>query len=100
MRRLVFDQSSQVHPVSESRVGGLRVTEKSGRRADGQRVDGLKTEILVSNIECKGKSLLICQSVTNNCLLDEYEYEYYLQKTYSKNTNVHFILDILCDKYE
>ena len=38
MRKLVFDQSSPVHPVSESRGGTLRVTKDEGRR-----------EILVSN---------------------------------------------------
>ena len=41
LRRLVFDQSSPVHPVSESRGGTLSVTEKDkGRRTE---------EILVSN---------------------------------------------------
>ena len=39
----VFDQSSPVNPISESREGGLIVTDK-GRR------DGRRTEILVSNI--------------------------------------------------
>ena len=38
LRRLVFDQSSPLHPVSESRGGTLSVT------------DGAQTEILVSNI--------------------------------------------------
>ena len=38
MRRLVFNQSSPVHPVSESRGGPLSVTKDKGR-----------TEILVSN---------------------------------------------------
>ena len=37
MRRLVFDQSSPVHPVSESRGGTLSVTKDE------------RTEILVSN---------------------------------------------------
>ena len=40
LRRLVFDQSSPVHPVSESRGGTLNVTKSKVRR----------TEILVSNI--------------------------------------------------
>ena len=30
LRRLVFDQSSQVHPVSESRGGNLSVTDGEG----------------------------------------------------------------------
>ena len=41
LRRLVFNQSSPVHPVSESRGGGLSVKEEDGRR---------RTDILVSNI--------------------------------------------------
>ena len=40
IRNLVFDQSSPVQSVSESRGGTLSITEKFGRR----------TEILVSNI--------------------------------------------------
>ena len=32
LRRFVFDQSSPVHPVSESRGGTLSVTEKEGRK--------------------------------------------------------------------
>ena len=32
--------------------------------------------------------------------MNEYEYEYYLQKTYSTNINMNIILDILCHKYE
>ena len=39
MRRLVFDQSSPVHPVSEYRGGGLSVTKDEVR----------SPEILVSN---------------------------------------------------
>ena len=46
MRRLVFDQSSPLHPVSESRGGTLSVTHG--------RTDGGRTEILVSNIGCLG----------------------------------------------
>ena len=42
MRILVFDQSSPVHPVSESRGGITSVT-------DGRK-EGRSTEILVSNI--------------------------------------------------
>ena len=42
LRRLVFDQSSPVHPVSESIGFGLSRTEDGG----GQ------TEILVSHIGC------------------------------------------------
>ena len=38
LRRLVFNQSSPVHPVSESRGGNLNVT------------NGERTKILVSNI--------------------------------------------------
>ena len=38
--RSVFNQSCPVHPVSQSRKGGLSVTEDGGQ----------KTEILVSNI--------------------------------------------------
>ena len=45
MRRLVFDQSSPVQPVSESRGGTLSVTEEDG----GGRRRRTK-EILVSNI--------------------------------------------------
>ena len=40
MRRLVFDQSSPVHPISESRGGSTSVTKSEVR----------KTEFLVSNI--------------------------------------------------
>ena len=43
MSRLVFDQSSPVEPVSESRGGGLSVTGGEGQ-----------TDILVSNIGCNG----------------------------------------------
>ena len=49
LRRLLLDQSSSVQPLSESSGGTLSVTEKSGRRTDGQ-----KTEILVSNIGWSG----------------------------------------------
>ena len=42
MRRLVFDQSSPVHPVSESRGGSQSVTYE-------RRTDGRTEEILVSN---------------------------------------------------
>ena len=42
-RRLVFDQSSPVHPVSESTRGTMSVTH---RRPD----ERTRTEILVSNI--------------------------------------------------
>ena len=41
MRRLVFNQSSPVHPVSESRGGGLSVT------ADGRRTDKRKSSCLI-----------------------------------------------------
>ena len=33
-------------------------------------------------------------------LMDKYKYEYYSQKTYSTNTNMHITLGILCHKYE
>ena len=39
LRRLVFDQSSPVHPLSDFRGGGLSLTN-----------GGQRTEILVSNI--------------------------------------------------
>ena len=42
MRRLVFDQSSPVQPVSESRGGTLSVTF--------ERTEGRTKEILVSNL--------------------------------------------------
>ena len=42
LQRLVFDQSTPVHPVSDFRGGGLSVT-------DGERTDG-QTEIHVSYI--------------------------------------------------
>ena len=45
LRRLVFDQSSPVHPVLESRGGTVSVTEDGRRRRRS-------TEILVSNIGC------------------------------------------------
>ena len=32
--------------------------------------------------------------------MNEYECEYYFQNTYSMNTNMNIILDILCHKYE
>ena len=41
LRRLVFNQSSSVHPVLESMGDTLSVTEDGGR-----------TEILVSNVGC------------------------------------------------
>ena len=45
LRRLVFDQSSPVQPVSESRGGTLSVTEE-----DDERTNERTKEILVSNI--------------------------------------------------
>ena len=47
IRNLVFDQSSQVQPVSEYREGTLTVTD--GRRTK----DEWTKEILVSNIGCR-----------------------------------------------
>ena len=47
IRNLVFDQSSPVQPISESRGGSTSVTEEDGRW----------TEIIVSNIGYKKKSL-------------------------------------------
>ena len=32
--------------------------------------------------------------------MNKYEYKYYLQKTYSANTNMNNILDTVCHKYE
>ena len=32
--------------------------------------------------------------------MNEYEYEYYLYKTYSTNPKMYILLDILCHKYE
>ena len=32
--------------------------------------------------------------------MNEYKYEYYLQKTYYTNRNMNIVLDILCYKYE
>ena len=32
--------------------------------------------------------------------MNEYKYQYYLQKKYSLNTNMNNILDILCHKYK
>ena len=46
MRRLVFDQSSPVHPVSESRGGPLSVTEHERTK-----------EILMSNIGYRDRKL-------------------------------------------
>ena len=54
LRRLVFDQSSPVNPISESR-GGYR--ERHGQ-TDG-RMDGRRTEILVSNIEFEATQSLL-----------------------------------------
>ena len=56
MRRLVFDQSSPVHPVSESR--GV-YPERDGRRTDEGRTDG-RTEILVSNFGCQHHPVSPC----------------------------------------
>ena len=47
MRTLVFDQSSPVHPLSESRGVDLSVTHEHANK---------RTEILVSNIVNKSKS--------------------------------------------
>ena len=45
MRILVFDQSSPLHPVSESRGGTLSVTH--GRRTDGRKSSGLILDIVM-----------------------------------------------------
>ena len=60
IRRTQFDQSSPVHPVSESRGGPLSVTEEDGR-TDGRRKSSCLIQDTIPLQNCIGPTFCISQ---------------------------------------